>query len=349
MVLAVVLLALVIVRFSDRSAPGDGPDAKGAASPTTEPRLARDLVPYTGLGTWIDVFDYAPAYQANGADPPLSVADLEDMSRHGVRTVFLQAARWDDKSPNGIVDRALVGDYLQRAHQLGMRVVGWYLPRFGDIDLDVTRAMQIQDFRSGDERFDGLAIDIEYTEAVADTALRNEALVRFSRALRGRAPDAPVAAVVLSPVHLEVINPTLWPSFPYAELRELYDVWMPMAYWTLRVDPYGDGYRYVRESVDRLRADLGGAPVVVAPIGGISDEMTETQIAEFGGALRDIGAIGGSFYDWATMAPGKQAAVQQLFAKGAASALPAPPLFAPGRQRIDTESVPSGGETITTG
>jgi hypothetical protein len=299
--------------------PGGGP-------PTTHhAQFARDLQAYAGLGTWIDVFDYAPAYQDNGGDPPLSPADLDDMARRGVRTVFLQATRWDDKSPDGIVDGPLLGAFLRHAHDLGLRVVGWYLPRLVDIDLDVDRSLQITDFRDGDEQFDGLAIDIEYTQGEGDPAKRNDNLVRYSQRLRAKAGDIPIAAVVLTAVHLEVVNQRFWPDFPYRDLRDLYDVWMPMAYWTVRNAPYDGGYTYAKESVDRLRNDLDQQDAPVAPVGGIADEASSSQITDFGKALRDTGAIGGSFYDWNTLAPGKQATAQQVFAKGAAASLPAPP------------------------
>lgn len=51
--------------------------------------------------------------------------------------MFLQAARLDARSPEGIVDRQLVGRFLKRAHERGVRVVGWYLPKFGDLEADL--------------------------------------------------------------------------------------------------------------------------------------------------------------------------------------------------------------------
>jgi hypothetical protein len=309
-----------------QAASGDRAAAAGTDPMATgRPQAPRDLVPYGGLGAWIDVYDYAPAYQDNGAPPPLSPDDLTEMARRGVKTVYLQATRWDDQSPAGIVDASLEGAFLERAHELGLRVVGWYLPRLVDPDLDLERSMQIVDFRDGAERFDGLAIDIEYTQGEGDPAKRNANLVQYSRALRAKVGDLPVAAVVLTAVHLEVVNPRFWPEFPYRDLRDLYDVWMPMAYWTLRNAPYDNAYNYVKESVDRLRNDLDQPDAPVAPVGGIADEMTTEQVTNFGRALHEVGALGGSFYDWNTMAPGKQAAAQSLFSTGSASSLPAPP------------------------
>jgi uncharacterized protein YigE (DUF2233 family) len=42
-----------------------------------------------------------------------------------------------------------------------------------------------------------------------------------------------------------------------------------------------------------------------------------------------MGAIGGSFYDWSTLAPNKLAVVQQLFADGPAASLPPAPAVRP--------------------
>jgi hypothetical protein len=296
----------------------------GSVAPRRVP-FGRDLEAYVGLGAWVDVFNYAPQYQPEGRPPPITPGDLDEMQRRGVKTLFLQATRWDDQTSGGYADAALLGAFLQRAHELGIRVVGWYLPRLVDPALDVIRTKQIVDFRSGDERFDGVAVDIEYTEGETDVDKRNDNLIWFSRTLREAVPDIPIAAIMLSAVHLEVINANFWPAFPYEAIRDAYDVWMPMAYWTIRLAPYDDGYRYAMDSVDRLRADLGDPNATVAPIGGISDEMTEDQMAAFAQALQDMGAIGGSFYNWNTMAPGKQALVHDLFTRGPAASLPPAP------------------------
>jgi hypothetical protein len=308
------------------TSPGTGPLAAPGAPVPTRPPFARDLEAYAGLGAWVDVFNYAPQYQPEGHAPPIGPADLDEMQRRGVKTVFLQATRWDDQSPGGYADEALLRAFLVHAHELGLRVVGWYLPRLVDPTFDIIRAKQIVDFRAGNERFDGLAVDIEYTEGEPDPVARSANLIAFSQGLRAAVPDEPIAAVILSAVHLEVVNTNFWPAFPYAEIGSSYDVWMPMAYWTIRLSPYEDGYRYAKESVDRLRADLGDPGALMAPIGGIADEMTDEHMDQFAAALSDVDAIGGSFYNWNTMAPGKQARAQELFSSGRASALPAPPV-----------------------
>jgi hypothetical protein len=69
-----------------------------------------DVSAFAGLGAWVDAFDYAPAYDRPDDGPQLVPADVDAMAAHGVGTLFIQAARADELSPEGIVDRHLVGD-----------------------------------------------------------------------------------------------------------------------------------------------------------------------------------------------------------------------------------------------
>lgn len=286
------------------------------------PAGPRDLEAYAGLGTWVDVFDFVPRYA--GDPPPLSAAAVDEMADRGVRTVFLQATRWDDQSPDGIVDRPALRSFLIRAHERGLRVVGWYLPHFGDLDRDLERVRQIIDFEASGHRFDGVGIDIEWTDGVPDDGERSERLVQLSERIDAIAGDMPVAAIVLPAVQIEVVNPRYWPDFPYQRIAPHYDIWMPMAYWTFRDAPYDDGDDFVVESVERLRNNLGDEGALVAPIGGIGDLVTGEHVDQFAQALADVGAVGGSYYDWATLSPERRAEVQASFVDGPASDLPRP-------------------------
>ena len=135
-----VLVALVVIDALDQ--PGPPPGARVATVPAllaTDDEVQRTTDVYAGLGTWVDVFDFDPAYQ-DGAEPAVDEDDVDAMAGAGVRTLFLQAARLDARSPEGIADRAALGELLVRAHQHGIRVVGWYLPRFGDVAADLRAA-----------------------------------------------------------------------------------------------------------------------------------------------------------------------------------------------------------------
>ena len=330
-VLGLVLALLAAVVWWGAQRPdGDLGDGSGlgqeVATFLVDEPLPRDLQPYAGLGTWVDVFDYAPAYA--GEDPPLSPADLDDMAGAGVRTVYLQAVRQDERSPERIVDEELMAQFLIQGHRLGLRMVGWYLPRLGDVQDDLDHVAALADFEvGGGHRFDGVALDIEDTETESDVGLRNERLIELSAQASDYLDGAALGAIVLPPVLIETVNPDFWPGFPWADLAGSYDVWLPMSYWTQRRPDSGfqDGYTYNEESTTRIRANLDDDEAVVHGIGGIGDEVTPASLAAFGLSLADTGSIGGSIYDWATLSAANRAAQQVVFADGTAADLPPPP------------------------
>jgi hypothetical protein len=294
-----------------------------------EPAAAeRTVGVYAGQGAWVDAFDFSPPYTrpAPPAVTPLAVAEMVD---HGVRTLYLQSSRLDVRSPDVLEDRWLLAEFLIRGHQRGLRVVGWYLPKWSEDAADLDRLLAISAFAVLGHRFDGVAVDIEYTTTPEDPAERNLRLVELSRALRERTGGDALGAIVLPPVVTEVINPRFWPGFPWREIAPYYDVWLPMSYWSNRTtrSGYKDGYRYTEENVRRLRASLGDPDAVVHAVGGIGatdgvddpvhPEEPLASIDDLDGfvrALRDTGAIGGSIYDWRTTAPGARARFSALYA-----------------------------------
>lgn len=267
------------------------------------PQVERTVDAYAGYGTWVDVYDFVPAMQASGGVPSLTDDAVDEMAAAGVRTLYLQAAQLDERSPGLLVDRVRVAQMLVRAHQAGLQVVGWYLPRLGDLDRDLAHLQAIADFEVLGHRFDGVAVDIEWTESVPDHAERSTKLVELSERLRAGVGSDALGAVVLPPVQLEVINVNKWPDFPWRELEPLYDAWLPMGYWTVRTPEsgYQDGYVYTEENARRLRDNLGDDAAPVHVIGGIGDGVTAQQATDFAQAIEETGAIGGSIYDWETL------------------------------------------------
>jgi hypothetical protein len=328
-IVAIVFVVAGLLVWVDRSTER----APGAAAATIARRLRqtesapRDIEAYTKLATWVDGFDFGPAYQRNHGAPPITPRAVDDMAANGVTTLFLQAARNDPRSPGGVVDRARVGEFLIRAHRRGMRVVGWYLPTFVDVAADVANLRQIVDFDVLGHRFDGVAVDIEDVDDLRDVADRNQRLIEESKQLRAVSGTNTIGAVVLPPVLTEVVNPSYWPDFPWPELRSLYDVWLPMSYWTFRTaaSGYHDGYAYSDESIRRLRNDLGDQNAVVHAIGGVGDKLTIPEIQRFVESLPAGRAVGGSIYDWGSMTPADRAALAAGFSTGQAANLPQPP------------------------
>lgn len=275
--------------------------ATPAATASSKASTARrDVVAFRGLGAWVDAYDYAPAFQEAGGLPSVTASAVKDMAALGVKTLYLQAAKDDVRSPGSIVDRRIVGELLRAAHANGIRVVAWYLPKFADLAADRSKIRALHRFRSKGERFDALAIDIEWTSGVPDVAVRNARLIELSAWARGLVGRQALGAIVYPPVQLEVVNPTLWPTFPWEDLASIYDVWMPMSYWTFRSPPYRDAYTYVEESTRRLRANLGKPRAIVHDVGGLAEDSSRVDLEGFGRAVRKNRSIGWSIYDFDT-------------------------------------------------
>jgi hypothetical protein len=302
LVVAGILSVLAVVLDDGSPSPGVAglPYLMAQQAPDSE----RTLDVYDGYGTWVDIYDFVPAVA--GPTPAVTPDTVDDMARQGVRTLYLQAGQLDPELPGLLADPGLVAQILVRAHMADMRVVGWYLPRFGDIDRDLQHLEAIAEFEVLGHRFDGVAVDIEWTQGVPDHAARSDALVELSERLRESVgDDQTLGAIVLPPVQTEVINPRKWPEFPWRELADLYDVWLPMGYWTVRAPEsgYHDGLTYTEESVRRLRDNLGDDDAPVHVIGGIGDGLDSTQASRFVQAIAETDAIGASIYDWATLNP----------------------------------------------
>ena len=233
------------------------------AAPAT---VAKSVVPFKGLGTWVDVYDWSVTFTKG--QPTVSPDDVDRMAATGVQTLYIQAARAD--TPEDVLEADRLRAIVDRARSHHMVVVGWFLPYLTDPANDLRHLQAIAAFG-----FDGVGVDIESTD-VKDVNDRNQRLIDLSTQFRSAAPGVPLAAIVLPPVILEVVNPSYWPNFPWREITPFYDVWMPMAYWTNRsqASGYRDAYRYTSENVVRLRNDLGLPAAPVNPIGGIADEGT---------------------------------------------------------------------------
>ncbi|MEM9464393.1 MAG: hypothetical protein AAGA90_03425 [Actinomycetota bacterium] len=289
---------------------------------------ARDVSPYEGYGTWVDVFDFSPPY--TGGSPSVTPADLDEMASAGVRTIYLQAARLDDRSPDGLEGRWLLAEFVLRAEALGIEIVAWYLPKFPGDGTDEDRLAQMSDFEVLGRRFDGIGVDIEWTRD-NDDETRTARLIELSETVATEDPDTPLGAIVLPPVLIEVVNTAYWPGFPWAEIEPYYDVWLPMSYWSFRTQSsgYNDGYTYNEESIRRLRDNIGDPDALVHAIGGIggidgiddpeNPEEPLASIEQFEGflaSLADTGSIGGSIYDWATLDDAARARLAELFNAG---------------------------------
>jgi hypothetical protein len=250
---------------------------------------------YNGLGTWIDVYDWSVTYGKDGA--LVDAATVNDMARAGVQTLYVQTSKWD--APVDVLEPERLLPIIEQAHANGIRVVAWYLPTFEDPQRDMARLMAASRLH-----VDALAVDIESLK-MKDIPERNRRLVEISTNLRAALPGVTLGAIPFPPVATDVVNPRLWPDFPWAQLAPLYDIWMPMSYQSERKPEsgYRDGYRYMAENIDRTRAHLGLPTVPVHAIGGIADRTSPADVEGIHRAAVERGAVGGSLYDWRTTSP----------------------------------------------
>jgi hypothetical protein len=277
----VAVLALVVVGV--RLLRGGGDDALGVPA-------------FSGVGAWIDVFDWSETF---GGKPEALIEppDVEAMADAGVQTLYVQGTR--ASAEDDVLEPERLQALLDRADEEGLATVVWYVPSLVDPEADLRRLEALAELD-----VDALAVDIEARD-VQDPAERSRRLVELSRDLREALPDTAIAAVPVAPVLLEVVNPDFWPDFPWRDLADSYDAWLPMSYSTdRRADSgYRDAERYLTENVTRLRADLDQPEARVHAIGGLAEALTVADVEAHVRAAEAVGAVGVSLYDWRTAAP----------------------------------------------
>lgn len=281
--------------------PPELPDPLEPQPPTRSSPPVPDLMPYTGLGAWVDVYDYGQP------EDPRPEAIIDEMARRGVRTLYLQTSRWT--SPSDMTYPQAVGPMLDLAHSRGLKVVGWYLLGLGNIERDVRRSRAVLDFVSpSGGRFNGFAADIEeHAEVRNDRSQFNAGIVRYSEQLRAAVPPDTVLGAIVPDAKNNERAPAHWDGFPWPEIGRYYDVIMPMAYWSVTKSKNLDRCRstqmdaaaYMREVIEKTERLMGvGKPF--HPAGGIADCGTPEEVSGYVNALRERGCLGGSLYDFMT-------------------------------------------------
>ena len=258
--------------------------ALSASSATAAP----DPSAYAGLGTWIDVYDPV-AWSA----PDATAAAVR---ARGVRTLYLQTSN-SNRSAD-IVRPAQLARLVDAAHARGLSVVAWYLPTLLHPALDLRRTLAAVRFQTPTGgRFDSFALDIE-SSSVRSPVLRNARLLDLSRRLRAAVgPTYPLGAIIPSPRGMQLL-PHYWPGFPYSDLWRVYDVFLPMAYFSYRAHGDAAVADYVRRSIGIIRARTGDPNVPIHVIGGISRRTGAAEARGFMRAVRGCRTYGFSLYDF---------------------------------------------------
>jgi hypothetical protein len=270
---------------------GDSPDRYRSATRSLEPAKGPApgpaTEPYEGLGTWIDIYD------TNVWERPVHA--VRSMAAHGVRTIYLQSSNYHRNRP--FVHAEGVEAIMDAAHRRGLEVVAWYLPGFRDPSLDLHRAVRTIRFETpSGNRFDSFALDIESSE-VRRPDLRTARLLRMSAAIRRAAGDEyPLGAIMTSPDRLVRTDPHFWPGFPWRRLAGTYDVFLPMTYYTYRVEGPRATAWYTAQNVQIIRRQTTGLNVPIHVVGGISFDATGPETQGFVQTVLERDVIGASYY-----------------------------------------------------
>jgi hypothetical protein len=278
------------------------------------------ITAYRGLGTWVDLYD-SSAWK----DP---AAAVDDMASHGVRTLYIETANYH--WPVAINQPKTMDLFIQECHAHQIKVVAWYLPGFKDLAKDYRRSKAAIEYRTPDgQKFDSFALDIEGS-TVKPASTRSARLKTLSAQIRklvGRA--YPLGGIIPSPVGM-TINSSYWPGFPYRDVAAVYDVIVPMGYYTYHGDGYTHAYNETRENVRIVREQTGRPMIPIHLIAGVGDKSSVGETTAYVRALRETGCLGGGMYDWSTTHDADWRALANVrFNKDQTPALPRDAGYAP--------------------
>jgi len=265
--------------------------APARPAPTPAPATAKvsRIESYRGLGSWVDIYD-DEAFD----DPKGTVAD---MAKHGVKTLYIETG--NSRSSGTLFKKSQLDAFIDEAHKRDIKVVAWYLPDLKDLDKDFTRVdAAIKHKTPSGEKFDSFALDIE-SSAVKSQSARNKALLKLSKQIRESAGASyPLGAIIPSPVGLSKKG-SYWPDFPYTELAQIYDVYVPMGYYTYHGDGAKLAYSDTTDNAKILRSKNGCSEIPIHMIGGISEKSSTSEVEAFVRGAKDSKCVGASLYGWA--------------------------------------------------
>jgi hypothetical protein len=267
------------------------PESTGT-NPTTVAGGRASLEVYRGLGTWIDIYDVAWRHPGTA---------IRRMRARGVETLYLETSNFSRGRMMVFPDG--VRRFLDAAHRNGVSVVAWYLPGLRDVALDVHRSFGAICYRTPlGNGFDSFALDIE-SDAVERPVRRTRRLLSLSERLRAAVgPGYALGAIIPSPRRLQA-DVLYWPHFPYQRLADVYDVFLPMTYFTFRVTGRFGARWYTAGNIDIIRQQTEDRSVPIHVIGGIGGDASKSETAGFVDAVRGRRAIGGSYYTFPITRP----------------------------------------------
>jgi hypothetical protein len=139
-------------------------------------------------------------------------------------------------------------------------------------------------------------MDIE-SRAVTAVGLRNQRLLKLSQQLRTRVGSSYPLGAIVPPYFAD------WKPFPYRGLAALYDVFLPMAYFTGYTDGPIAAHDEVSRNIRSIRGGTGDPDVPIHVIAGIANDMSGSETGAAVHAGRELGVLGLSLYDADTSGP----------------------------------------------
>jgi hypothetical protein len=292
---ALVLVACVgagLAGASRRTAQAETAAAGAQGRAGSRPGHPAPLVAYRGLGSWVDLYD-----PSAWNDPE---AAIQDMASHGVRTLFVETANYHNPTSATLFRPDVLARFIKAAHARGMYVVAWYLPGFKNLAKDLKRSQAAIDLRTDDgQKFDSFALDIE-DSTVKPASARSAAMKTLSGQIRAYVGASyPLGGITPSPKGM-TINSTYWPDFPYKTVADIYDVMVPMGYYTYHVDGYAKVYNESLDNVRIVREQVGVDTIPIHLIAGLGNKSSSAETTAFVRATRETGILGAGMYDWST-------------------------------------------------
>ena len=252
------------------------------------------IMAYRGLGAWVDLFD-----STYWNDP---AAAISGMTAHGVRTLYIETSNFH--WPSDLNKPAALSEFIVQAHAHGMKVVAWYLPQLKDLAYDLRRCKAALDFRTADgQRFDSFGLDIE-DSSVTPASARTTQLLTLSGELRAAVGAGyPLGAIIPSPTGM-TIHASFWPDFPYKQLAAIYDVMVPMGYYTYHVHGYAKVFAETANNFTIIREQTGDPRIPIHVIGGAAANSSTAEVQAYVRCVREYGGLGASLYDYGTTKAG---------------------------------------------
>jgi hypothetical protein len=222
---------------------------------------------------------------------------ISRMVKRGVETLYLETSSY--RTHHAIFRPGSAARLITIAHANGIRVVAWSVPGFKNLRTDYARVMKAVNFTTpSGQAFDSYAMDIEAT-LVPSIDQRNKRFAKLASKVRSTVGSVVLGAIVPDPAHQ-----TFWKPFPYLTVDRLFDVYLPMSYFTLReIHGLHKVHNYIVANIRFVRAASHNDAAQIHVIGGIAGDVSPRETRGMMTAARNMKAIGASLYDFPITTP----------------------------------------------